>query len=79
VKGLSLWVTVGPENNGDGLPADDEYKVDEITWSSSTDGVGFNPNLLGGAANTNDYCSVGAIDGKHDTKDEDGWFPCFIS
>lgn len=72
---LSLRVTVGPEEDGDGLPADDEYKVDQITWSSSTDGAGVNPILPGASANPNSYCTVGAIDGDHDTKDEDCWLP----
>lgn len=56
-------------STGDALTDDAKYEIDDVNidWSSSFDGAG------------GPYCSVGGVDGDHDTVDEDCYFPCFIN
>ena len=60
---VKIWEGASAESLND-VP---NYQADNVKWTNDKTGYG-------GA-----YCKVGDVDGTHGTRDEDCFFPCFIS
>jgi len=67
VKGLDPDVKIWHGDSSITLGDKPNYQADNVHWTNDKEGYG-------GA-----YCAVGNVDGTHGTRDEDCYFPCWIS
>ncbi|KAK4693039.1 hypothetical protein P7C71_g4274, partial [Lecanoromycetidae sp. Uapishka_2] len=65
--GVNPQVKIWEGGSADSLDDKPIYQAANVVWQDHTSGAD-------GA-----YCSIGDVDGTHGTRDEDCYFPCFVS
>lgn len=67
VSGLDPVVKIWEGKSAESLDNKLNYQADNVEWTNDKNGNG------------GPYCSVGDVDGDNGTRDDECWFPCFIS